>query len=509
MYNILIISLIAAFFWVVGMLAFAFTRDKRETACFAIFNGALLLYILGYIVELASTNSQQAMVALRIENLGIPLVAPFFCLTAISLFHPKILRPWMIISSLAYGAVIFLVVFFNDKHHLYYSSLETFHNGIFYFTKLGKGPIYIVQQSVVVLLTVLVYYIMTVRFIHGSSKLRNRMLLFFIGSVCGVLANFANVFQLIPLGLDATPFATVIGMVLLAVNIRKNKLMEIVPTAFSMAVENMDDALVILDDEWCFVHCNEKAKQLFPDLHKFSGTEDIASVQNWPSELIRTDEHQVVFSMVDLMTEEVILNQASIESVCRRNGKKIGISINIQDITDVTNMVNRLEKLAITDPLTGIFNCRHFKELMEKQLELAKCHDFKIGIIMFDLDHFKRVNDTYGHLAGDLVLCKIVAAVTKQLGYHDIAARYGGEEFVILSGESVEKELFDLAEKLRIAISKEHIEFDGKRISITASFGAVTVLPGQAYENAINAMDKALYAAKNNGRNQVVLRACL
>ena len=505
MFNILIILLMAAFFWVLGMLVFSFTRDKRETTCFAIFNGALLFYILGYIVELNATSISGAMVGLRIENLGIPLVAPFFCLTAISLFHPKLLRTWMIIASLAYGIFIFLVVFFNDNHHLYYSSLEMAHNGVFYFTKLGKGPIYILQQSIVMLLTVLVYYIMTMRFIHGSAKLRSRMLLFFISSVCGVLANISNVLQLVPLGIDPTPFSMVIGMMIFALNIRKNNLMEIIPAAFGMAVESMEDALIILDDEWCFVHCNEKAKQLFPDLNKFSGTEDIIKVKNWPAELVYTTEEKAVFSLIDPMTEQIILNQAKIENVYKRQGKKIGISIKIHDITDITNMVNRLEELAVTDSLTGIFNRRHFKDLIEKQLKLAECHDFKIGLLMFDLDHFKQVNDIYGHLAGDLVLCKVVAAVTKQLGPQDVVARYGGEEFIVLPNDCVDEKLVVLAERLRIAISKAYIEFNGKNIPITASFGAITILPGQTYEAAIAAMDKALYSAKNNGRNQVVL----
>ena len=505
MFNVLIISLIAAFFWVIGMLAFAFTRDKRETTCFAILNGALLFYILGYIVELNSTSPNGAMNALRIENLGIPLMAPFFCLTAISLFHPKLLRPWMIIASLAYGLFIFFVVLSNDSHHLYYSTLEMSHNGLFYFTKLGKGPLYIFQQAIVMVLTVLVYYIMATRFIQGPAKLRNRLISFFVSSICGVLANISNVFQWIPLGIDPTPFAMVAGMMIFAVNIRKNKLMEIIPAAFGMAVEDMDDALVILDDEWCFVYCNEKAKQLFPDLHKLSGTEDIANVRNWPSELNHTTERHAVFPIINPKTERVILNQAKIEAVCRRQGEKIGISISIHDITDITNMVNRLEELAITDPLTGIFNRRYFADLMEKQMKLAKCNGFKIGLLMFDLDHFKHVNDKYGHLAGDLVLCKVVAAVTKQLGENDFVARYGGEEFVVLSAEATGEELFALAEKLRLAISKEPIEFDSKCISITASFGAVTVLPGQTYEDAVNAIDKALYVAKNNGRNRVVL----
>ena len=504
--GVLTASLIFAFFWCVGMFVFAFTRnDRRGTAYFAIFTGALMLYVLGYAIELNLKTVREVMLVLRVENLGIPLIAPLFFLTALGLFHPKLLRPWMLFASLSYGAFIFLAVFFNDAHHLYYSSVDMVYNGVFYAVKLGKGPLYILNQAVVLSLSVLLYTIMIIRFVRGVKKMRNRIFLFFIGSAFGLAANIANVLQVVPLGIDITPFAMTIGLMFFAVNIQKHKLMEIVPAAFSTSIEGMDDALIVLDDEWSFVHCNEKAKQLFPGLREFSGTEDVTKVPNWPEDLNPAMGTQNVFSMVDPETGQKILNRVRIEDVCRRKGKKIGISINIHDITDITNLLNRLEELAVTDSLTGVFNRRHFIELVKRQMEMSRRHNFKIGILMIDVDHFKQVNDTYSHPAGDYVLCKIVAAVVKQLGPHDVIARYGGEEFMILSDENEEKELLYLAERLRAAIEKECIVFEGKSIPVTASFGAVMISPGQTYEKAIEMVDKALYIAKNNGRNCVAI----
>ena len=493
----------------IGFLAFSFSRnDRRRASRFALLSGALLFYSIGYLLEILATTPGEAMMALRVENIGIPLIAPFFLLTALACFQSRLLRPWMAFASVLYGAAMFLMVFFNDYHFLYYSSIHMTFNGSYYVTVLGKGPLYFVQQFVTLSCMALSYATLVERFIRGTIQLRNQMKLFIIGSFFGFAANIANVVGIIPMGIDPTPFALSIGLVFFAVDLHRHKLMDIVPAAFEMTVETMDDAIIVLDADWGFIHCNRKAETLFPKLTTFSGMERITRMQGWPAEINPQSDSIVNFSIADPTTGQETLQRSISFPICDKQGHPIGLSLIIRDITEVTHMLNQMEALAITDPLTGAFNRRYFMTQVDRQINIAKRHKMSIGILLLDIDFFKKVNDTYGHLAGDKVLQSVVELLKKQLRSDDVLARYGGEEFIIMSNEKSEEGLFAFAERLRKAIEKEPIAFEKLLIPITVSFGAVMFLPDQSCESAIEAADKALYEAKNNGRNQVVLGRC-
>ena len=502
----LIVLLCIAFLGDIGMLAFAFKRTgKAGSVCFAMLVAALLFDTLGYTLELLSTTPGELMIALRLENLGIPLLSPFFMLTILDFFYPNAPLRKMIIASVIYGGCMGLLIFFNDQHMLYYTSVEMVHNGFFYVAKLPKGPLYYVQQAVTLLCMLGAYTLMLLRFMRGSAKLRRQMVLLIYGSFFPFAANIVNLLNIAPLGLDLTPLALSVGLIFFAVNLSKYKLMDITPAAFDMAIEKLDDAVIVLDNDWCFIYCNPKAASLFPSLGAFTGTEEVIRVPNWPEPLHPNADEQTTFSIRDSVSGEITLQHAKIAPILNKRNRKIGIVINIKDITETTNMLHQLEKMAITDPLTGAFNRRHFMTQVGRQMDMSLRHGLPTGILLLDIDHFKVINDTYGHFAGDHVLRRLVQIVSKQLRTHDMLARYGGEEFIILSVEKDETALKAFAERLRRTIEKERIVHAGVSIPITASFGAVIIPPGQTYEIAMLAVDKALYTAKNSGRNRVVI----
>ena len=488
------------------MIAFAFTRtDQNSARYFAAMAVALLFYTLGYFLEITAELPSEAMLALCMENVGIPLLAPFFLLMTMAFFRPQLLRPWMMIATLFYGGLMFFVVLTNEIHWLYYSSIEMFYNGSFYVAHLGKGPLYVLQQMISTFFMIVAYVLLIKRLMHGSAKLRSQIILFIMGSLFGFITNLVNFTGIFPSDIDRTPFALNIGLIFFALIIYNYKLLDIVPAAFRAAAEQTDDAMVVLDCEWGFVHCNEKAYELLPVLKDFSGTEGVVGAQWWPKELSGQSNGSVVFSIENTVTGKETLQRANISSIYSKRGVIIGILILLRDITQTTNMMSKLEELAMTDSLTGAFNRHYFMTMLEQQVALAKRHQLLLGILIMDIDNFKKVNDTYGHLAGDCALRQIVQAVTQQLRNDDVIARYGGEEFVILSVGKTADDLKMFAERLLIAVESESIEYEEHTIRVTASFGAVMVLPGQTYNDAMEAADKALYIAKNSGRNRVVL----
>ena len=166
----------------------------------------------------------------------------------------------------------------------------------------------------------------------------------------------------------------------------------------------------------------------------------------------------------------------------------------------------RQRQLAVRDGLTGLYNRRAFNELLASAIanEDRRGGDGRLGLVLLDIDHFKKLNDTYGHPAGDAALRSLARLLSQHLRKGDQAARYGGEEFVVILPGSDEDRSTQAAERLRVALSKHRFVHEGARIALSASFG-VAVWPGDGKEpeTLLAATDRALYAAKQSGRNRV------
>lgn len=161
---------------------------------------------------------------------------------------------------------------------------------------------------------------------------------------------------------------------------------------------------------------------------------------------------------------------------------------------------------ATRDALTGLANRRHFDERMAAEMSFSLRHGAPLGVIMIDVDHFRDVNTRFGHLAGDAVLRLLGAAIRKQIRAEDFGARYGGEEFVVLARNLDERNLVLFAERLRRAIERMAIPWDGSVIPITISAGIARTdgSPGGSASALLQRADDALYRAKAGGRNRVV-----
>ncbi len=169
--------------------------------------------------------------------------------------------------------------------------------------------------------------------------------------------------------------------------------------------------------------------------------------------------------------------------------------------------LRRVYEAAILDGLTGVFNRKHLEERIAAELAYATRHKTKLSVVIIDVDHFKKVNDTYGHLGGDAVLRAVATLFGAGLRAEDVLARYGGEEFVILLRATSAPQAVELAERLRKKIEATAIPFEGRDIRITSSAGvAANDEPGMTSdrESLLGRADERLYKAKSGGRNRVV-----
>lgn len=221
----------------------------------------------------------------------------------------------------------------------------------------------------------------------------------------------------------------------------------------------------------------------------------------------------------DLMIEDLqsangtYLNGVSVDNASLKDGDKIRLGsttvlkFTYQDQLD-ESFQQQMYDAALRDGLTKAYNKTYFLDRLETEFAYAKRHKADLSLLMFDVDHFKKVNDTYGHLAGDYVLAKISRLAAGILRSEDLFARYGGEEFAIVCRAVKLGQAGILAERIRSMMESTVFEFEGRRMPITISVG-VAAHPDSPLESGLEliaAADEALYEAKRCGRNRVLLK---
>lgn len=174
-------------------------------------------------------------------------------------------------------------------------------------------------------------------------------------------------------------------------------------------------------------------------------------------------------------------------------------------IKKINFMYSHTRHLSLTDALTGLYNRRHLDTMLEREFLRAKRYGSDLSVAIIDIDFFKKVNDTHGHICGDYILKEVAYLILENFRKTDIIFRYGGEEFVALLTETTLENAKIPLERLRKSVEKYPFNFKGTDIKITISGGATEIGDVENASEFLDNADKALYMAKENGRNQIKL----
>ncbi len=215
------------------------------------------------------------------------------------------------------------------------------------------------------------------------------------------------------------------------------------------------------------------------------------------------------YSIQDLgSTNGTYVNDELIETIDLRDGDQIKVGRTILKFIVGGNIElqyhEEIYRLMTVDGLTQVHNKRYFDEMLDRELSRARRYDRSFCLILFDIDHFKQINDTFGHLAGDAVLRQLGTLVRTHVRRDDVVARIGGEEFGVITPEISMTGAMELARKLNTIVDESVFEFEGTRIDVTISLGVAQWMPEmQSTQAVVQVADDKLYEAKRAGRNRV------
>ncbi len=198
-----------------------------------------------------------------------------------------------------------------------------------------------------------------------------------------------------------------------------------------------------------------------------------------------------------------LMQQHCVMGPLREDGKVVAVYLTVEDVTETVSYQRRLAELAMRDVLTSAYNRRFFDRRFVEELDRARRYGHSLGLVILDLDHFKAVNDGFGHQFGDEALKSVASVCGKIVRTTDILARYGGEEFCLLLPETSLPDSTALAERIRSAVERSPVKAFGRCADLTISAGVAASRQGEGPDDLLRRADSALYAAKNGGRNRV------
>jgi diguanylate cyclase (GGDEF)-like protein len=307
------------------------------------------------------------------------------------------------------------------------------------------------------------------------------------------------------------------------------------PSLSDLVVERVGFGIFVLDREMKVLmwnrfmedHSRRVAEEVigrsifetFPELPRAWLTRKIESVfqlgsfafSSWEQRpyLFKFDHDRPITGGVDYMQQDCTFMPLM------REREVVAVCVTISDVTHVSvvqrereEAVAKLRDYADRDGLTGIANRRYFETRLAEEFSRWQRYGGELSVLLFDLDHFKKINDQFGHVAGDTVLRVMAQRVANVVRKEDVFGRFGGEEFALLLPCTPIGDAMRVAEKIRKTIGDMPVEVQGVVVPVTASVGAATARPGApGYEGMVNEADAALYRAKRQGRNRSVALA--
>ena len=489
---------------IIGFLAiYAAIRQKSHLAHYFFFVAfCSVIYILGYASELGARSLVGIRFWLTFEYFGLPFISPLWFLLSWKLWYSHNPRFRMTVLIFIIPAITLFLVATKEYQGFYYRSLSISEVSGHCFVVIEKGPWYWVQsiyQFVLILISVM---IQTRAWRRAGGAYATDSFWILLGTLNIVPWELAYQLGLSPYNIDLGSFGLAFSTFFIAVAVFRFGALSSEEVLLYSIFTNIDDGVVVLDRDGRVSEFNNAAQKIFPWLYANSIGKPVTDPRDVA--LFNIPQNQRIEKSVGL-TSSRRYYQGRFTQI-NEGRSALGRIYLFRDITESKLLMKRLRKLANFDVLTGLYNRRHFMERVEKELVSAWSAKENVALLMVDVDHFKRVNDQFGHAVGDKVLSTVGRVIRRRSEGVGMAGRYGGEEFVVLLRDARRKEALDVAEGIRKGIEGIGIEERMLPIKVTVSIGVSVCEAGESKYNIdelLMSADHFLYQAKSRGRNRI------
>jgi diguanylate cyclase (GGDEF)-like protein/PAS domain S-box-containing protein len=493
----------------VGVLAWL-RRALPGARPFALLALSEAIWTSAYIFQFISADLNSKLLWNSIQLTMVVVTVLCYLRFAQSYLNNAQVNPSWIFRVLTLAGLLLSAWIWTDSvHHLFRFNPHLVKDGAYQTLIFQDGPSFSLFTIFSYGLIAFGTFILAVSFLNSPRVYRLQAGTVLLGMLIPWVTSLLAFFRLIDLPLhDITPLAFAPGNLLIFWALFRFHLFDITPIARDLLVERMHEGVIVLDARKRIVDFNPAAREILAlsnadSLGKFIGRE-LPALHQFVIHLIQSPNARTEFSIDVLgmptrfeLTATPIYNQL---------GSLSGHLVLMRDITEQRRIQEKLQLLALTDSLTGCLNRRAFFELAATEFERSRRYQRPLSFIILDVDNFKKVNDTYGHLVGDQALEGMAHACQNSLRDADKLGRYGGEEFVVMLPETDTEGARLAAERMRQIIENNIIQCPQGELHISASLGVATFGPGQmqtSLDRLLGQADAALYHAKQAGRNQV------
>lgn len=503
-----LISLLAgAFNLVLALVALRYRRRSPEALYLGLLMLATSVWSGAIGIQMLQVTIQAARMWLAIRMAGVMMVPVFWLIFALQFSGIRIKTYQKLLLGVIPAASYML--FLTRGIQSWYIRRIQFSEIRGYMIDLSwtLGPLYWIHFVFSYLLIIAGAYFIIQKAIQLRRFYRKQAVVLALGVLVPLAINFSVYFDLFPkVHVNYDPLGFLFAGLALTYALSQLRLFDLLPIAQEMLIDSMRDGMLVLDLNRRVVDFNPAAREILD-----TGSDDLigrplSGLSPFAPSLIEflesTSSGQI--EIVGSKDESRTIYLVELNSL-NRDGRDVGKLLILKDITEQRKREQSLWEDASRDHLTGVYNRRYLSEVGAREFQRAARHDHPLSLILFDLDHFKQINDTFGHVAGDILLKKVTEICRDATRQEDILARYGGDEFVILCLDTDEEGALNLAERIRTEIAQTAVAYQEELLDATASLGVTSLQddgPGSMLE-LVKQADKALYEAKRGGKNRV------
>lgn len=474
---------------------------------FVLSTAATTVYCFGYAFSLTSETLAQLRFWNIVQYFGLPFASPLGLLFVMQYLGLK-LTAKRIALILTIPVLSLAMNVTNDWHHWHYKVYQIHEEYGAPFYAIEVGIWFVVHGTYLFGCMLASLLLLLSRWKETTRSYRPQLVSLLCAQLIPMVTAFLYLIGVTPTGIDPVPMVVGASSVLFVWAIVSSRMLTIIPIAKETIFHSMSDGVLVVGNADRLIEFNQACQKMFASLNRSMFGQHLNQV--WET-LFNT---ALPFNpAVAAVTQELELSvqreertyRIRISPLQQTSKRRAGLLIIFTDITELKRLQVRMEQLAYYDELTQIYNRRAFFEQCERYYAEVKRKGKPFSLVLFDIDHFKSVNDTYGHIMGDRVLVHVVQVCKTMLQGNMLFARYGGEEFVLALRGYTASEAQVLTDQIRRKIEAQPLNADGIDISVTSSFGIAeaTGSPEETLHQLLLQADEALYMSKRNGRNQL------